>query len=312
MNYSITLSSIILLMMSGCNSGGSLLQNDVELVNSTSFSETRILNTHREVDILYPTSGTTLAGTLYLPLDSGPHPVMVFQFGSSDWQRANIPVDTSWTDRGLAILIFDRRGLGGSGGVCCDANIKLLADDLLAGVDAVAQYPDVDPARIGIFGFSQGGWVVPEAASRVQHLAFSIIGSGPAVSIGEERLYSELTGDEDCERSSLTDRQIDELMAQAIPSDYDPREALAIMPQPGYWYYGGLDTSNPYRQSIAVLDALKDNLDKDWTIQLYPDANHQFIRNGTPCQSSGEFINTQDGIAAWLAPIIGIDISTSE
>ena len=312
MKYSILFGLALILHLSGCGAEGALLENEVVTVAQVTFSETRQLETHREVDIQYPTTGTSLAGTLYLPLETGPHPVMIFQFGSNDWQRENIPVGTYWTDRGVAFLIFDRRGLGESGGICCDDNIKLLADDLLAGVNAVSQYPDVDPNRIGLFGFSQGGWVVPEAASRVQHLAFSIIGSGSAVSIGEEGLYSVLTGDEECKRSDLTDQEIDDLMAQAVPSKYDPREALAIMPQPAYWFYGGLDTSNPYRQSITVLNDLIENLDKDWFIELYPDGNHEFVRNGAPCQSDGEFINTIDGIAAWLAPVLGLDMSAPE
>ena len=299
-------------MLTACGSGQSLLHNEVEEVSQVEFAATRDFDTHREIDIRYPTTDTTLGGTLYLPPEPGPHPVMVFHFGSNDWQRANTPVGTYWMDRGLGILIYDRRGLGESGGICCDGEIELLAGDLIAGVNAVSEHPDVDATRVGVFGFSQGGWVVPEAASRVHNIAFSVVGSGAAVSIGEEGLYSEITGDEDCKRSDLTDEEIDALMAQAEPSGYDPRQALEVMTQPAYWFYGGLDTSNPYRQSITVLNEIKDRLGKDWHIDFYPEGNHEFIRNGAPCQSDGEWINTVDALAEWLGPILGLDMTTPD
>ncbi len=58
--------------------GESLFTNHVEETTEIIIKETREFDTHREVDMLYPTSDTTLGGTLYLPKGAGPHPVILF------------------------------------------------------------------------------------------------------------------------------------------------------------------------------------------------------------------------------------------
>ena len=90
---------------------------------------------------------------------------------------------------GFAVCSFDKRGVGGSTGRWQDAGITEQADDLLA---ALAVFESNSPSGLplGLFGHSQGGWVVVEAAGRGAPVAFVITNSGPGVSPAQQERYS--------------------------------------------------------------------------------------------------------------------------
>lgn len=58
---------------------------------------------------------------------------------------------------------------------------SLLADDALAAVHTLGIHPGVDQHKVGIWGFSEGGWVAPLAASRSDSLAFVIVVGANAI-----------------------------------------------------------------------------------------------------------------------------------
>ena len=87
---------------------------------------------------------------------------------------------------------FDKRGVGRSTGRWQEAGIEAQADDALAAVAAIRSEAGVD-VPIGLFGHSQGGWVVVEAASRRAGAAFVVSNSGPGVSPGEQERYATRT-----------------------------------------------------------------------------------------------------------------------
>lgn len=271
------------------------------------FGEERVSATHREVDVWWESEGSVLAGTLYLPLEPGPHPAIVFHFGSTKWTRAlyggtGIPL---WIARGIAVLSYDKRGVGDSEGTCCPWQdpdyFPLLANDLVTAVRMIRSHPHIDSARVGLFGFSQGGWIVPTAAAAAPgEIAFTIIGSGPAVPLSEELLYSSLTGDAQCKPTGLPADEIERQLEAAIPSGFDPAPYLEQMQAPGLWVYGSLDTSIPVDRSIANLQRIAAAFDKDFTIVELP-VNHEWIVNGAMCQSTGQTIDP-NVLFNWLLP----------
>jgi len=48
---------------------------------------------------------------------------------------------------------------------------------------------------IGLWGVSQVGWILPIAANLIDEISYTILISGPTVTVGEENYYSDLTGD---------------------------------------------------------------------------------------------------------------------
>jgi pimeloyl-ACP methyl ester carboxylesterase len=146
--------------------------------------------TRRDIDVR--NGDVSLAGSLFLP------PVraaatMLMHPGSGPSDRANDvyfpPIREHLLEAGVAVCSFDKRGVGGSTGRWQDAGIIEQADDLLACTARLLSDSDV-PKPVGLFGHSQGGWVVVEAAGRNPPIAFVVASSGPGVTPAEQERYS--------------------------------------------------------------------------------------------------------------------------
>lgn len=86
---------------------------------------------------------------------------------------------------GVAMLVFDKRGTGRSGGTYTQM-FSTLSDDVVAAIQWLRTQPNVDTTRIGLAGFSQGGWVAPLAARKDPSIKFVLVAYGMTMSIAEE------------------------------------------------------------------------------------------------------------------------------
>lgn len=257
------------------------------------FGGVRIFSTHREVDLGWKSSdGAVLSGTLFLPPATGRYAAIVVHMGSDRWTRLSYPAVAGWVYYGVGVFTYDKRGVGRSQGECCpyaDAGyFPLLANDVVSAVRQLRLYPEIRPELIGGWGFSQGGWVIPVAAAQAHgDIAFAFIGSGPAVTLGEELLYSALTGETECRDTGMDPAEIERRLDAAGPSGFDPGPWLEQMTVPGLWIYGALDRSIPVQRSVANLNAVKASLSRDFTAVVIPGINHSWIVNGGICQRTG-------------------------
>jgi hypothetical protein len=72
----------------------------------------------RQFDVRFPNGKTTLTGTLTIPPGSGTHPGVVYVSGSGDTLREEAHwLDALFVSHGIAVLAYDKRGVGQSGGV---------------------------------------------------------------------------------------------------------------------------------------------------------------------------------------------------
>ncbi len=128
-----------------------------------------------------------LRAKLVLPEGTGPFPVAVFVHGSG----SESAVDTYYNPyltaaHGIAGLVYDKRGTGGSEGEY-NQNFHLLSDDAAAAVAWLRTRPEIDPGNIHLAGYSQGGWIAPLAATKTDVKSL-LICYGPMVPItGEDR-----------------------------------------------------------------------------------------------------------------------------
>lgn len=82
---------------------------------------------------------------------------------------------------GYGVLLLDPRGQGGSEG----DTVRWAGDrDLIGAADYLRGRPDVDPGRIGGFGFSVGGEILLEAAARSRWLR-AVVSEGAGIRLGE-------------------------------------------------------------------------------------------------------------------------------
>lgn len=146
-----------------------------------------------EQEVRYPSGEIQLAGTVFLPAGQGPHPALVITHGSERASRKNRGyryLGTELAKTGFAVLIYDKRGVDDSEGTYEETPfMKTAAGDVLAGVAVLKEQAVVDARRIGVLGFSQGGWVGPLAASLSKDVAFVVSLVGPGVSIREQIIY---------------------------------------------------------------------------------------------------------------------------
>jgi len=205
---------------------------------------------------------------------SGPFPVVILGHGpgrvTAERNAARAP---RWLEHGVAVLRYDKRGVGASEGVYSKAfsNLPVLAGDMVAAVDFIKRDPRVDPTRIGLMGVSQAGWIIPIAATTSPDVAFTVILSGPTVTAMQANFFDAEADDPELTMDDLSAR----LAAfQTAPGDFDPRPWLERLDVPGQWVFGEEDRIIPARESAAILDDLIRTHDKPFTIVTHPGQGH--------------------------------------
>ena len=137
----------------------------------------------------------------------------------------------------------------------------------------LAKRPDIDTNRIGIWGISQAGWIIPIVAARAPELDFAVIVSGPLTTLSEENYFSSLTG-EGAEVPKRSRAEIAALMKAHKPTGFDPIPFVRQMRIPSVWIFGGNDDSVPVDLSIDALHALQKE-GYPFELAWFPMRNHQ-------------------------------------
>jgi len=99
--------------------------------------------------------GITLHGTILepaTPMTRRPGVVLVHGSGAGTPRTKLLEEATAFARQGLAVLIYDKRSAGCSG---FQRSYSQLADDALGAVRTLRDLPAVDPAKVGIWGFSE-------------------------------------------------------------------------------------------------------------------------------------------------------------
>ena len=211
------------------------------------------------------------AATLTLPPGAGPFAAVAMVHGSGPRTRDEFDIFTAYLVlNGIAVLADDKRGVGESRGVypgdeASAANIDLLARDAQREVAFLATVPQVDKARIGLFGDSQAGWISPLAASRDPLVRWLVSNSGPTVSVGETDDWASLAGESESAPVG-TRAQMLATVKKDGPSGFDAAPSLRKLTIPALWMFGSDDRNVPTELCVARLQALKPGHDFSWVV----------------------------------------------
>ena len=132
--------------------------------------------------VVFQSGNVQLAGTLVRPAAEGVFPGVVMLHGAGPDTRSGPAYRAHAKDlvrRGFAVLLYDKRGSGESGGDFESAAYRDFIDDARAAVRYLAGRDDVDRDRIGLLGASESGWFTPEIAATSEGVAFVINKVGP-------------------------------------------------------------------------------------------------------------------------------------
>lgn len=143
-----------------------------------------------ERDVAFQQGATRLAGTLFLPANRSRVPAMAMMPGSGPETRAPlISLGREFATRGMATLVYDKQGTGQSGGDWTRESLDDLAADGLAALAFLRNQPGIDPHKVGAWGISQSGWVMPLLAKKDSGLAFMICVTGGGATPREVEYY---------------------------------------------------------------------------------------------------------------------------
>jgi uncharacterized protein len=158
--------------------------------------------------------GIVLAGTLTLPKGEGPFPAALLIAGSGPQDRdeslANhrpfLLVADALTRKGIAVLRYDKRGVGKSIGNPDISTTMDLATDAQAALAFLKSRKEIDGSKIGLIGHSEGAIIAPYLAGHSKEVKWLVLLAAPATT-GEQTLLnqSELIG----RAGGLSDEQLD-------------------------------------------------------------------------------------------------------
>ena len=132
---------------------------------------------HREVSL--PIRGASGPGVLSVPASDGAVPGLVLIAGSGAADEDTMRAEAAeFAKHGIATLTYDKDE---DDYTPITRDYAALADDAAAAAHWLSTRPGVDPTRVGVLGFSEGGWVAPLAAARHEGIAFVALASAPVV-----------------------------------------------------------------------------------------------------------------------------------
>lgn len=258
-------------------------------------------------NLTFSSGGATLAGTLALPVNVEKAPVVLIIHGDGPTDRFSedgyLPFFNTLLDAGIGVFSWDKRGIGESSGNWLDQSMSDRATEALAALALVRSQNGVAADKVGFLGFSQGGWVIPKAASEGDP-DFSVIIGGAVNWRRQGIYYTKLR----LANEGKTPTEIDEIVSKEVaendrifggtqagqkPADMDRARfdfvmrnyledvtpALKTMKGPVLAVWGKLDLnvdaaadSSVYREVFAGA--------KDRRVVVIADGTHQLLRAG--------------------------------
>jgi dienelactone hydrolase len=151
---------------------------------------------YTETDVSFSNEGPVrLAGTLSVPNGKGPFPAVLLIAASGPEGRDEnagghlvfVVLADYLLRQGVAVLRYDKRGVGKSTGNFETASFDDLVSDAGAAFRYLKARPEADPRRLGTIGHSEGGSIAPAVAAADQDVAFVVAMAGSGLS-GEFRM----------------------------------------------------------------------------------------------------------------------------
>ncbi len=237
--------------------------------------------TFSEEEIRFESGEVMLRGTILVPDGaSGRKPAIALVHGAGPHTREDQRDEAeAFARRGIVTLIYDKRTEGYSQ---FERSYELLATDALAAARALREHPEVDPEAVGLWGLSEGGWVVPLAANRSGDIAFVVLVAASGVPPSQQHSWNL--------ENELRHQGVDGSMVRTVSrtgtrlivdaglfaeANHDPVEPLERLRQPVLALWGAKDRIQPPAESSGILrKALRRGGNERYTVRVFPGAEH--------------------------------------
>jgi pimeloyl-ACP methyl ester carboxylesterase len=322
--------------------GLEVMRSDIATVAARTSSHYR----PNDADVTIASNGFNLAGTLSKPNDAAPTtrlPAVVLLAGSGPLDRDEtvygIPVfaqlASALADAGFAVVRYDKRGIGQSGGRNEFATLSDYADDAVAAVKFLEKRKDIDKDRIVLLGHSEGAAVGLLAARRYGNVKAVALVAGPGTTGADQILEQQQRAFEnaktpEAERAAKVELQ-KKVQAAAVTGKgwedvppevrkqaespwfasflaFDPAPLIGKLDQPLFVIQGALDTQVPphHAEKLGALANARKKAPKTEVV-VVPGINHLLVPAKTGEVS--EYVSLTDRtispeiaskIAAWI------------
>ncbi len=217
--------------------------------------------------------GTVLYGALYRPAaTTGPVPLVVSVYGGPHVQRViddwSLTVDLRaqyLAQQGVAVWKLDNRGSSGRG-LAFEAHIArrmgtVEVEDQVAGVEYLRTIPGIDTGRVGIYGWSYGGYMTLMAMLKAPGVFHVGVAGAPVT-------------DWDGYDTAYTERYMG--TPADNPAGYREASALthaAALAGPLLLVHGMTDENVHFRHTARFIVALTEN-NRPYELLLFPEERH--------------------------------------
>jgi pimeloyl-ACP methyl ester carboxylesterase len=285
--------------------------------------------------IVHTPAGIALAGTLTIPSHRTgsrlPAVVLITGSGSQDRDEAAPVVSKNYrpfreiadtlSRRGIAVLRLDDRGVGGSSMGLPTATSADFADDIRAALALLRTRADIDPARLGLVGHSEGGIIGPMigATDTSVHALVIIAGTaktGRAISSFQRRYLIEhsavVAPDKRDSVMMVSDHEVEKLFATPgwwrFFADYDPLPTAKRVKAPTLILQGETDTQVTPEQANMIAAAMRAGGNRSVTVRTFPRMNHLMLEDPSGDPSGYKTLSSYTvrrdflgALADWLA-----------
>ena len=245
---------------------------------------------------IHAPQGHKLAGTLTMPLQKGSVPAAVLITGLSPHERNNgsapwMPfrdLADALTRAGIAVLRADDRGVGESTGDQASYTSFDKADDVATEVAWLRSHSGIDPRRIMLVGYSEGGLIAPMVAAKDSQIAavITLVGPGvPGLEVARYQVEQPILRDPTIAESDRK-KEIEKQFAEAL-KDLTPhmKSYMAIDPLsydskvhcPVLIIQGGADATVPLRSAERMAAAMRNAGNSDVAVRIFPGVSHSLL-----------------------------------
>jgi dipeptidyl-peptidase-4 len=246
----------------------------------------------KEFFVLKTEKGNELNAWILKPKDFDPskkYPVFMYQYSGPGSQQVNNEWsnhDDFWfmmlTQQGYIVACVDGRGTGYKGANFKKVTYKQLGkyelEDQIDAAKVIGNYPYVDKSRIGIWGWSYGGFMSSNCILKGNDVFKMAIAVAP---VTNWRFYD----------SVYTERYMQ--TPQENPSGYDDNSPINFVEKLKGKYlliHGSGDDNVHVQNSMQMMEALI-QANKQFDSQIYPDKNHGIYGGKTRIQLFNKMTN---------------------
>ncbi len=150
---------------------------------------------YSEDEVVFKSGKILFSGTLTTPKGdtNAKYPAVILLTGNGPHNRdENIygfkifeKIADYLTRKGIAVLRYDDRGIGGSTGNKMSSTTEDFAGDALSAIEFMKKQKNIDVDKIGLLGHGEGGIIASMSAARSKDIAFIVLMSGTGVDGGD-------------------------------------------------------------------------------------------------------------------------------